>query len=210
MAESSTKSQQFDIGSQKLAGVYAKALLDAAQSTGETAAVMDELNSLVADVLAANPRLETILGSRLIAPEEKHAMLDRLFGKSASKLFLNFLKILADKERLDILRAIQQEARSLHDAMRGLIEVEVITAGPLDEQLASQMNEQLRRLTGGTPRLVARQDPDLIGGVVLRVGDTIYDGSLATQLKRIRTEMIDRSVHEIQSRRDRFRDSGGN
>ena len=53
-------------------------------------------------------------------------------------------------------------------------------------------------------------DPELIGGVVVRVGDTVYDGSVATNLKQLRQQMINRSVHEIQSRRDRFRYPGGN
>ena len=53
-------------------------------------------------------------------------------------------------------------------------------------------------------------DPELIGGAVVRIGDTVYDGSVAGQLERLESQMINRSVHEIQSRRDRFRHSGGN
>ena len=68
----------------------------------------------------------------------------------------------------------------------------------------------LRRILGGEPQVHPTVDPSLIGGVVLRVGDTVYDGSVARQLDQVREQMINRSGHEIQSRRDRFRHSGGN
>ena len=60
----------------------------------------------------------------------------------------------------------------------------------------------------GEPVLETLEDPELIGGVVLRVGDTVFDGSVARQLEQLREQMIDRSVHEIQSRRDRFCNTG--
>ena len=89
--------------------------------------------------------------------------------------------------------------------------VEVTSATPLDAA-----SEQQRHPNACKPCWAANRswsgevDPDLIGGIVLRVGDTVYDGSVATQLEQLREQMIDRSVHEIQSRRDRFRHSDGN
>jgi F-type H+-transporting ATPase subunit delta len=69
---------------------------------------------------------------------------------------------------------------------------------------------RLRSLTGGQPALDLTIDPSLIGGVVFQVGDTIFDGSIARQLQLVREQMIDRSVHEIQSRRDSFSYTTGN
>ncbi len=69
---------------------------------------------------------------------------------------------------------------------------------------------QRRHALGAEPLLTRVVDPELIGGAVLRVGDTVHDGSIANQLEKLRQQMIDRSVHEIQSRRDRFRDPAGN
>jgi len=70
--------------------------------------------------------------------------------------------------------------------------------------------KQVSKTLGGTPVLHERVDPAVIGGVVVRVGDTIYDASVARQLETMRQQMIDRSAHEIQSRRDRFRYPAGN
>jgi F-type H+-transporting ATPase subunit delta len=80
----------------------------------------------------------------------------------------------------------------------------------LGEDLAARIKQQLRDMLGGEPTLVRVVDPDLIGGVVLRVGDTVFDGSVAMRLARVRGQMINRSVHEIQRRRDRFSHPAGN
>jgi F-type H+-transporting ATPase subunit delta len=236
-ADSPSTDKQAAVGTQKIAAVYAKALLGAAQATGAAGAtgpagatgaagsepgrlpegaaskraaeVVEQLESLVADVLAPNPRLLAVFDSTLIDAEEKRRMLDRLLAGRATPLFLNFLKILAHKKRLGLIGPIASQARAIYDKMQGIVEVEVRSAGPIDAELSRHIAEQLRSITGGNPRLILREDPSLIAGVVLRVGDRVYDGSIATQLKRVRTEMIDRSVYEIQSGRDRFRHSGG-
>ena len=70
--------------------------------------------------------------------------------------------------------------------------------------------ESLRAKLGGEPIFQQETDPSLIGGAVLRIGDTVYDGSIANQLQNLRQQMIERSAHEIQSRRDRFRNPAGN
>jgi F-type H+-transporting ATPase subunit delta len=108
------------------------------------------------------------------------------------------------------LRSIHQEVLRLHDERSGRVRVRLSTATPLADGLADRLAGSLRTLLGGEPRMEPSVDPGLIGGVVLRVGDTVYDGSLARQLTHLREQMIHRSVHEIQSRRDRFRHSGGN
>jgi F-type H+-transporting ATPase subunit delta len=199
---------ELDVGAAQLGGVYAKALLGAAERSGEAPSVLAELDSLVTDVLDAYPKFETVLGSELIPPDEKVEIVDRTFGGRASPLLLNFLKVLAQHGRLNVLREIRRAAHKLHDELRGQVRVDVITAVPLDHALAHRLTEQLRGMLGAEPHLNRVTDPKLIGGVVLRVGDTIYDGSIATHLDRVRQQMINRSVHEIQSRRDRFSHSG--
>jgi F-type H+-transporting ATPase subunit delta len=127
-----------------------------------------------------------------------------------SPLVLDFLKVLSRHDRLDVARAVGRETQKLHDELRGRVRVELRTATPLDDGLSRTIEASLRRILPGEPVVEPAVDPELIGGIMLRVGDTVYDGSVARQLRQVREQMINRSIHEIQSRRDRFRHSGGN
>jgi len=104
---------------------------------------------------------------------------------------------------------VYRQVRAQYDDLRGVVRVEFRTAAPVGPAILDQVQGQLRALLGGEPVIEHHADPKLIGGAVVRVGDTIYDGSIATQLENLREQMIDRSVHEIQSRRDRFRPPAG-
>jgi F-type H+-transporting ATPase subunit delta len=203
------KAPPINVGAQQVAAVYAKALVGAAEKAGKTDAVVDELGSIAA-ALTEFPKLEAVLGSALIEHEEKCQVLDRLFKAKVSPLVLDFLKVLSRHGRLDIVRAVEQQVRKLRDELRGWIRVQLQTATPLADGLSRNLETALRKLLGGEPHVDASVDPALIGGVTLRVGDTVYDGSVARQLRQMREQMITRSIHEIQSGRNRFRHSGGN
>ncbi len=198
-----------DVGAQQIAKVYAKAFMAVADGVGKIDEAVDQFDSLVVDVLNRFPGLEQLFASDLSA-DDKTAIVHRVLGQQASPLFLNFLKVLANHGRLDVLKPIQREVHKLYDQLRNRIRVRVTTAQPLDDAHRNQITDQLRAMLGGEPMLEVRTDPDLLGGVVLHVGDTVYDGSVATRLQRVRQQMINRSVHEIQSRRDRFSYSEGN
>jgi len=197
--------KRFDLGSAQVGKLYAQAFLGATESAGQTDALLDEFDSVITDVLDKFPKLEAVLASAVVLPDEKTATLDRVFGGKASPLVLNFLKVVARHGRLDAIRAIHQAAHELYNEMRGRVRVEVRTAHPLNSSELDQVTAHLRGMLAREPVLDVRTNPDLIGGIVLRVGDRVYDGSIATQLEKVRHQMIDRSVHEIQSRRDSFR-----
>ena len=199
-----------DVGVQHVATVYAEAFLGAVERAGQTEAVLAEFDSLLADVLDRYPNLEEILTSGLISPEEKVGILDRVFGGRASTVLLNFLKVVSRHGRLDCLRAIHRRTHELYDELRGRVRLRLATARAISDELAARIAGRLRGLIGGEPLLARVIDPDLIGGAVVRVGDTVYDGSVATRLENVRQQMIKRSAHEIQSRRDRFRHPAGN
>jgi F-type H+-transporting ATPase subunit delta len=199
-----------DTGLEHVAGVYAEAFLGAARAAGKTDELLGEFDSLVRDVLDGYPKLEEILVSALISHDDKIDIIDRVFGTQASPLVLNFLKVLSGHGRLDCLRAVQRRAHQLLDEFQGRVRVRVTTAAPVDPELAGRIAQGLSGLLDGEPVLEQAVDPELIGGVVVQVGDTVYDGSIAWQLENVRQQMIDRSAHEIQSRRDRFRNPAGN
>ena len=199
-----------DVGVEHIGKVYARALLGAAQRDSQMAAAVEEFDALIADVLDRFPRLETGWASALVSPEDKAGLIDHVLGGRMSPLLVNFLKVVARHGRLDCLRAIHAETHVLYDKLTNRIRVRLTTAAPLSAELVNRITENLRSKLGGQPVLEQVTDPELIGGAVLRLGDTVYDGSIANQLESLRQQVIDRSAHEIQSRRDRFRYPAGN
>ena len=198
-----------DVGVEHVADVYAEAFLDVAQNAGRAAELIEEFDSFLADVLDPIPQLEHVLVSGLVSPEEKIHILERTVGGRASPEFLNFLKVVTRHGRLDVLRAIHRRTGALQESKLGRVRVLVTTATPLAGDQAARIAKSLRPMLKGEPVLEERVDPRVIGGIVVRVGDTVYDGSVANQLENLRQQIIDRSAHEIQSRRDRFRSPAG-
>jgi F-type H+-transporting ATPase subunit delta len=210
-ASSKSFAQRYvNVGAQQVAMIYARALLGAAQEAGQTEQVLAELDSFVTDVLDRFPKLEAVLSSALVSPDQKSRLLDRVFGRLASKPLLNSLKVIARHGRLNILRDVHRAAHELFDQIRGVVRVQVASAAELNEELKRRLTESVRQMFGGSPVLEVETRAELIGGLMMRVGDTVYDGSISTHLEKIRQQMIDRSVHEIQSRRDRFSSPEGN
>ena len=199
-----------DVGAEHIADVYAKGLLAATEQAGQTAAVIEEFDAIVAEMVGRFPRLEAVLDSILILPEEKAALIDKIMGGRVSPMLVNFLKVVARHGRLDCLRAIHCQTHVAYDKLRRRIPVRLTTAEPVTAEMAAKIAAELRGKLDGEPIIEQQVDPSLIGGAVLRVGDMIYDGSIVNQLQNLRKKVSDRSAHEIQSRRDRFRNSAGN
>jgi F-type H+-transporting ATPase subunit delta len=206
---SSLVDQDIDVGAYRVGMVYGKALLAATEKTGNTDEVMDELDQLI-DLLVKQPRVNDIMASGMIANDKKVALVERVLAGRVTPIFLSFLKVVAAHGRGGFLRAIRKAVRDLRDQQQGRVRVQVTTAAPLDDGLVERIQNQLRGMLGGEPVLAQKVNPDLIGGLVFRVGDTVYDGSVATRLAQIKSQMIDRSIHEIQRRRDRISPAAGN
>jgi F-type H+-transporting ATPase subunit delta len=209
------KRQSFDIKVEVLARIYAKALLGAALEAGVADQVVADLAEIVHDLFNGHPELEgqmldLLHANARVPADEKDKVLDKMFGGKVHPLLLNFLKVVTRHQRGIYLRAIESELVKLFEESRGRVRVEVRTAVRLEDEglIEAIRTGVLKRF--GEPQLIKVMDPALIGGIVIRVGDTVFDGSLATELKRIREQMLHRSVHEIQSRRDRFGSAEGN
>jgi F-type H+-transporting ATPase subunit delta len=194
-----------DVSAQRVARTYAEALLNAADKQGQADSVLEQLDSLVADVFGAQPQFEAFLATTAIGREQKAALLQKVFGGKASDVFLNFLLVLNRQDRLGLLRLIRTEAQQVHNRRTNRRPVQVVTAVPLPEPQRDRLVQQLRDTFRFEPLLETRVDPGLIGGMVVRVGDWLYDASVRTRLETLRTQLIERSSYEIQSQRDRFR-----
>ena len=194
----------FDTGQQHLGGVYAKALLGAAQTAGIAEQVLEELDSLVADVLDRLPKLEATLATPSVPYEAKLRLLDRAFAGRMSLTLLNFLKVAARHRRLDCLRAVQRALHQLYNESTGRVDVYVRTAQPLTAALRAEVIARLEAQLGCRVNLRATVAEGLIGGMVVRVGDTLYDGSVAMQLKRLREDALEKTAQALQQSLERF------
>ncbi len=194
-----------DVTVERVAAVYAEALLDVAQASGLAEALIEELSDVVREVLDPRPDFEAILASSVIPHEQKSQVLRRVFEGRLSQPLLDFLQVLSRRGRLDCLRAIARAVQEEWIRRQNQIRVKVRTAIALSPETVAELKSAIQTLLKQLPIIEQRVEPDLLGGVVIEVGDTVFDASVAAQLERVRKQIIDRSAHEIQSRRDRFR-----
>ncbi len=200
----SSRETVFDVDIEKLACVYAQAALDAAgDQEGE---VLDELRTIVSEVLNKSPKVEQIFGSALVTIDEQIGMLDRLFAAKISVTTLNFLKVLTKHDRLDILRQVVRVAGQLWESRNNRVPVQLELALAGDQALQDEVLHTLRTNLGIEPVMTTTVNPDLIAGFVVRVGDKVYDASTRASLERSRQAMVARAVEAIQNTPDQFVD----
>jgi len=198
------KSDSHDAGRQHLGTVYAKALLGAAEKAGQADQVVDELDSLVADVLDNQSRVDAILTSPRLTHEERLPILNKAFGGKLSPTLMTFLKVVSKHGRLDSLRAIARAARKQLNTIRGRVEVLVETAYPLSNPIRDRITARLSELLHRQVILTTRINEELLGGLVVRVGDTVYDASLAASLKRMQQVTLEHTKQTIRDSIERF------
>ncbi|MCL2745153.1 MAG: ATP synthase F1 subunit delta [Planctomycetaceae bacterium] len=199
-----------DVGVEKLSGIYAEAFLGAADAQGVPAADAAEEYESFVELLKVQPRFAQVLASEMVSSEEKLSLLEKTVSSKVSPLFWNFLRVLAKRNRLMYLVPVFRQVRIILDEKQNKIPVVVTAAAELDSELLRGLTEKLRAVVGGEPIVSSKVDPDILGGLVVRVGDTVYDASILTQLKNVRQQMIDRSAYEIQCRRNIFCNTEGN
>jgi F-type H+-transporting ATPase subunit delta len=198
------------VDTQRVAKLYAEALYGAAEQRGQAQEVLDELQSLVSDVFKANPQIEAFLTSVIVGRDRKADLIKNGFANRASETLINFLFVLNNHERLDLLRPILAAYRELYDQKAGRIHVQVRTAQPLPDDQRESLHRELKKAFQKEPILETKVDPDLLGGLVVQVDDWLYDASVRSSLETLRNQIIERSSHEIQSGRDRFSSRNGN
>jgi F-type H+-transporting ATPase subunit delta len=208
MSDTAETASHVDVGTERVARVYAEALLSEAWDRHQGQETLEELEALVRDVLTPNPELEEYLSSEIVPRERKREVLEKALSGKAEDLLTKFLLVLNHHDRLGLIRPILAEYRDLYDKRQNRVRVEVSSAVPLTEAETNRIKDGIRSRLGKEPVVEATVDPELIGGVVVRVTDWLYDGSVRARLDAIRTHIIERGSHEIQSGRDRFSSEG--
>jgi F-type H+-transporting ATPase subunit delta len=186
-----------------IARVYAEGFLNALPAA-QVDSTLEEFHSFVHDVLPSNPDFDRILAASMVGRDKKLALIDNVLKGRASELFVGFLSVLARHDRLDLMRNILHESQRLYEKRSGKRRVQVTSAQPLSEQVLARVQQRLAQTLPFIPIVEAAVDASLLGGLRIRVGDTVYDGSLRARLKQLRHRVHERSLHEIQSGRDRF------
>lgn len=167
---------------------YALALLEEAERTGVLSAVDADIDML-RETLVTSPDLQRFLRSPVISREKKAAVVDRLLADRVQPLTLRFIRMMIDKEREDILPEIVSAYRERRDVQQGIVEASATLATSVSRGEQEQLQAAVEGLTGRKVRLSVRHDPGLIGGIVIRVGDTVYDGSVQHQLANLREHL---------------------
>lgn len=191
-----------DPSSLGVARVYAEALLGAAGD--QASEVVEELNLLTQTLLNGSTGLEKVFTNQALGRDEKLAFVEKTFTGRVSDILVRFLQVLAQHDRLDLVRAVSHVATLELQKKLGQKQVQVTSAAPLSPQEYEAVVNRLKETLGLEPQVEVKVDPELVGGLVVRVGDMVYDGSLRTRLEQLRAQLRERCLNEIQRGRDRF------
>jgi len=168
---------------------YAKALFELSKEAGQVAEVVGELTAM-GDLLEGNPELHDVLFRPLHPVAQRRAVLDGVTDRiGASTTVQSFFSLLIDQRRLVDFPAIREEVERLASEDAGLRRAEVVSAGPLRDDQLERLRRALATRTGGEVEVSVRVDPSLLGGVIAKIGDLVFDGSLRTQLRQLRANL---------------------
>ena len=181
----------------QVASVYARSLFELARELGGDAGVASmgaELRE-VCGIVRADKRALELFRSPIVDPAKRAASLKRTFGGRVTDTLLNFMLVLNRKGRLAELLAIEDAYDALEQEAFGRVEVDVFTAsGSVDDATRSALAADLKKGLGKEPVMHFYADPAMIGGLKLRIGDRLIDGSVAAQLRRMRSALLDRGL----------------
>jgi F-type H+-transporting ATPase subunit delta len=169
---------------------YASALADVVTKSGDTEVVKNELKTWE-QLITSSGELHSAFANPAIAHLSKEKVLEGLLTKTKpTATTANFLRVLLRNGRLTELPEINEKFASVLDERSGVVAAHVTSARPLGEAEKAELQASVARLTGKKVNLNFEIDENLIGGVVTRIGSTVYDGSVKTQLENLKKELI--------------------
>jgi F-type H+-transporting ATPase subunit delta len=172
---------------EEIAQVYARSLFEVASERDKLDVVREQLGQ-VADAIAENRELQTFFFSPYFSTQEKKDGLDQAVT-DADETVRNFLDLLLDNHRMPVIFRVRREYDRLWEDAHDLLPVQITSAVELDPSIAERIGDEIGRQTGRTVELTSTVDPDVIGGIVLRVGNSILDASIRTRLENLRKQV---------------------
>ncbi len=170
-----------------VAAVYGRSLFEAAQDKGELDEVREQLGE-ISDAIAGDHDLQVFFFSPSLTSEQQKVGLHKAVT-DANELVGNFLELLIDNHRMSSLFKIREELDTLADAENQLLPVQIVSAVELDEKTVKQVGDQIAEQTGQQVEMSTAVDPDVLGGLVVRVGNTVLDASIRRRLDHLRKEV---------------------
>ena len=172
---------------EEIAQVYARSLFEVAKERDRLDVVREQIGQF-SDALAESRELQTFFFSPYFSTEEKKQGLDKAL-EGEEEIVRNFLGVLIENHRMPALFRIRRELDAMWRDVNQLLPVQITSAVELDEAVTSRIGEEIGRQTGRKVELSAQVDPDVLGGIVLRVGNSILDASIRTRLERLRKQV---------------------
>lgn len=173
--------------STKLAGRYAKALFEFARQQGEIERVNKDL-ALVKAVIKENHELKAIIESPIIFPDKKNDIFSDLFSGKISDITFGFLSLIIKKKREPSLGAICDEYLILYNIHHNIKIAHVTTATPLNPELAASLQKLLEEETHATIQIQEKVDENIIGGLLVKIDDFLFDASILSRINKLRAE----------------------
>lgn len=169
---------------------YANALADVALAQGAADAALKQLGDFAA-AFAGSPELRNFLASPAVPRDAKHGVIEKICSRvGGGKIIRNFLFVIADHQRSHVLQEIVAAFQDVIRQRQGIAEAEISSAVELSAAQKKRFAQSLERLTGKKIQAKYSLDPALLGGAVVRVGDTIYDGSVRNSLNEMRARLV--------------------
>jgi F-type H+-transporting ATPase subunit delta len=172
---------------EEIATVYARSLFEVAQEQKKLDEVRDQLGEF-ADALDGNRELQVFFFSPYFSTQEKKDGLKKAVS-GTEDIFENFLELLIEKHRMPAVFRVRRELDRLWEKEHQLLPVEVTSAIELDKQTVKQIGDRIGEQTGQKVELSAKVEPDILGGIVVRVGNSIIDASIRARLEQLRKQV---------------------
>jgi len=172
---------------EELAQVYARSLFEAARGQGKLDQLREQLGQF-ADALDEHRELAVFFFSPYFSTTEKQDALERILD-GAEQSFLNFLRLLIENHRMPVIFRIRQQYERLWEEENRMLPVEITSAIELDEATTESLGRRIGERAGRKVTLAARVDPEILGGIVVRVGNSILDASIRNRLEQLRRQV---------------------
>ncbi|QDV73545.1 ATP synthase F1 subunit delta [Botrimarina mediterranea] len=190
-----------DVTAERIARTYAQGFLGAA---GDDESVVADLEAVQAEVFAQHPQFAEAMRSAFVDHDVRVGMIDRVLGGRVAPVVVTLLKVLSDHDRMELVGEVARQARKLYEESNNRARVVIRLAHAVDDGLLKEIEDTIRQASGFEPIVSVEIDPDLVGGLEVRVGDKVYDGSVRTAFAKAHKAIVNQTVAAIESQPQRF------